>query len=138
MRHAQRGQLMVEVAVVFPLLVFVALGLVQFALYYHAHNVVEAAVQEAARTAAARGNSTAEGERRGNTVISAGLRGPNLPTVTVVPENANEENWTVVASVRTTYPTFFPAFSFNRGITRLEVPLNATARMAKEQFHDGR
>ncbi len=138
MRRAQRGQLLVEVAVVFPLLVFVALGLVQFALYYHAHNVVEAAVQEAARTAAARGNSTDEGERRGNAVVSAGLGGPNRPRVAVVPENQNEENWTVVASVHTTYPTFFPAFSFNHGITRLELPLNATARMAKEQFHDGR
>jgi hypothetical protein len=128
----------VEVAVVFPLLVFVALGLVQFALYYHAHNVVETAVMEAARTAAARGGSTGEGERRGNTLIEAGLRGRNLPRVHVEPEHANEDDWMVVASVHTTYSTFFPAFSFSNGITRLEVPLNAVARMSKEQFRDGR
>src|SRR4051812_45494995 len=75
-RRAQRGQVMVEVAVVFPLLVFIALGLVQFAIYYHVHNVVQAGVQEAARTAAAIGGSRDLGIARGEALIAAGYHTP--------------------------------------------------------------
>ena len=51
--RGQRGQALVETAIAFPLLLIAALGLVQFALFYHAQNVVTGAVQEGARVAAA-------------------------------------------------------------------------------------
>ena len=45
----QRGSAMVESAITFPVLLMVGLGLVQFALFYHAENVVTGAVQDGAR-----------------------------------------------------------------------------------------
>ena len=49
----ERGQAMVEAALAFPLLLMVAIALVQFALFVHAQNVVTGAVQDGARVAAA-------------------------------------------------------------------------------------
>ena len=43
---------MLEAAVAFPVLLMVAIGLVQFALFAHAQNVVTGAVQDGARVAA--------------------------------------------------------------------------------------
>jgi Flp pilus assembly protein TadG len=137
LKRAQRGQLMVEVAVVFPLLVFVALGLVQFALYYHAHNVVQTAVQEAARVAARQDASLQEGEARGQALIRAGWNRGDRVNVSMASINYGEPDEMVQASVNTVYPTFFPAFSFSTGLTHLDLPLSASARISKERFRGG-
>jgi len=136
LRRAHRGQLLVEVAIVFPLLVFVALGLVQFALYYHVHNVVETGVQEAARTAAARDGTFARGEARGEAVIAAGFKASTPVQVNM--SWVGDDQDVVQAQASTSYPTFFPAFSFNSGLTRLQLPINVTARLYKERFRDSR
>jgi hypothetical protein len=137
LKRAQRGQLMVEVAVVFPLLVFVALGLVQFALYYHAHNVVQTAVQEAARVAARRDASLHDGQARGEALIMAGWNRGDRVDVTVASINYGAPDEMVQASVSTVFPTFLPAFSFSRGLTHVDLPLSATARISKERFRGG-
>ena len=76
MKHRARAQATVELAVVFPLLVLVATALLQFAIYYHARNVVVAAVQEGARAAAALDGSEDAGEERARAVLRAGLGEP--------------------------------------------------------------
>lgn len=133
--RGQRGQAMVEVAVAFPLLVVVALGLVQFALYFHARNVVETAVLEAARTAAARGNPTSVGEQRGNDLAAAGWRSPEKVVVHV---RLIEDGEVVEAWTNARYPTFFPAFSFSRGLDRVTLPIDVTVHLFKERFRDQR
>lgn len=69
----EHGQSMVEVAVAFPLLLMVALGLLQFALFYHAQNVVIGAVQDGARVAASEDRTIAEGVARAEVLLRAGL-----------------------------------------------------------------
>ena len=52
---AERGQSMVEFALALPVLLVIIIGVVQFALVYHARDVATTAVQEGARLAAAEG-----------------------------------------------------------------------------------
>ena len=77
-----RGQSMVEVAVAFPLLLTVALGLLQFALFYHAQNVVTGAVQDGARVAAAEDRTLEDGVVVARALLGAGL-GQSAGRVTV-------------------------------------------------------
>ncbi len=69
----EHGQSTVEVAVAFPLLLMAAIGLLQFALFYHAQNVVTGAVQEGARVAAAEDRTLADGIVRAEVLLRAGL-----------------------------------------------------------------
>jgi hypothetical protein len=120
-------------AVAFPLLVLVCLALVQFATFYHAHNVVEAAVQDGARAAAANGSSIDDGRRRADAILHAGL-GKGV-TVTIDWSSSNDE--LVEARASGSLPTFFPWFSFRTGITHLDLPLNANATVSREHFRGG-
>ena len=76
----ERGQAMVETALAFPLLLLVAVGLMQFALFYHAQNVVVGAVQDGARVAAAEDRSVDEGLAHAQALLRAGL-GPSASAV---------------------------------------------------------
>jgi Flp pilus assembly protein TadG len=69
----QRGQGMVDAAITFPLLLLTAIGLVQFALFAHAQNVVTVAVQEGARVAASEDRSLADGLSHARALLEAGL-----------------------------------------------------------------
>ncbi|MCC6177470.1 MAG: pilus assembly protein [Chloroflexi bacterium] len=69
----QRGQGMVEAAITFPLLLLTAIGLVQFALFAHAQNVVTGAVQDGARVAASEDRSLADGVSHARALLEAGL-----------------------------------------------------------------
>ncbi len=64
---------MVEVAVALPRLLMVALGLLQFALFYHAQNVVTGAVQDGARVAAAEDRTLEDGVVVARALLGAGL-----------------------------------------------------------------
>lgn len=72
MKH-ERGTVALELAVVAPVLMLLVLGLLQFALWYHAQNVVQTAAQEGARTAAAEEGSVEEGRTRALEVLQVGL-----------------------------------------------------------------
>ncbi len=117
------GQAMVEVAVTLPLLLLVALGLVQFALVAHAHNVVTGAAQDGARVAAAVDRTTEDGEAHARTLLRAGLGsgtrvyvdGWEYPQVVVMTARAELRPiipWTPTASI----------------------PVAAEAQMSKERF----
>src|SRR5262249_35035774 len=67
------GEAMVEAALAFPLLVLVALALVQLALYAHAENVVVGATQDGARVAAEADRGAADGTATAQTLLRAGL-----------------------------------------------------------------
>jgi hypothetical protein len=130
------AQVLVETAMVFPLLVMVAMGLVQFSIYYHARNVVEMAVQEAARTAAARGASCSDGQHRGEDLIAAGLSS-RLHIQVQVCRGDDADPDLVRAEVNDALPTFIPWFTFHDGPTHLNLPLRATALASKERFRGG-
>ena len=69
----ERGQAVVEAAVAFPVLLMVALGLLQFALFYHAENVMIGAVQDGARVAASGDRTLADGVSITQGILRAGL-----------------------------------------------------------------
>src|SRR5438105_11306303 len=71
-RHG-RAQALVESALVFPLLVTLALGMVQVVLYVHARDVLTSAAQEGARLAAEDGRGVDEGYARARALLTAGL-----------------------------------------------------------------
>src|SRR2546423_6204553 len=81
MPHARRdprsqagaAQALVESALVMPLLVTIALGMLQVVLYVHAHDVLTSAAQEGARLAAEDGRGLDEGYARARALVAAGL-----------------------------------------------------------------
>lgn len=70
---SERGDAILELAIVAPILMVLLLGLLQFGLWYHAKNVVETAAMEGAREASADGAAAADGRTRSLEVLSAGL-----------------------------------------------------------------
>src|SRR5438105_980454 len=80
--RSEDGQALVETAVAFPILLLVALALVQFALYYEAESVVTGAAQDGARVAAAEDGSLADGVAHTQALLQAGL-GRSASGVTV-------------------------------------------------------
>ena len=69
----ERGSVALELAVVAPVLMLLILGLLQFALWYHAQNVVQTAAQEGARVAAAEEGTAEAGRTRALEVLLDGL-----------------------------------------------------------------
>jgi hypothetical protein len=123
---------MVETAVAFPLLVLVAVGLVQFAIVVHDHNVVEAAVQEGARVAAAETGSLDLGRQHAQDLLRAGL-GRHVHDVTLDTDGSTPDRVRLHAhgSVVTVLPWFDPR---RGGLTHLDVPLDVTATLSRERF----
>jgi Flp pilus assembly protein TadG len=72
MKH-ERGSVALELAVVAPVLMLLVLGVLQFALWYHAQNVVQTAAQEGARVAAAEEGTAEAGRTRALEVLRDGV-----------------------------------------------------------------
>ncbi len=68
-----QGAATLEFALVALVLMLLVLGMVQFALWYHAQNVVLAAAQDGARLAAAEHSTATAGQRRALELLRAGL-----------------------------------------------------------------
>lgn len=118
---------MVETALVFPLLVLVALGLVQFAIFSHAENVVTGAVQDGARVAAASDRTVADGVADTQAILGAGL-GPTAGTVAVT---GSDDGSTVTVAAQGSLRLIIP------WVGDATLPLQARATMSKEQFQAG-
>ena len=126
-RQGERGQSLVEVALVAPVLLLVLLGAVQFALVVHVRGVVTAAVQEGARYAAAEGRTPADGVTRAQAVLDAGLKRTEAPfTVT-----AHSSGEMVVVEAEGRYRLVFP------WVTGRSLPIAATAQVRREGFRGG-
>jgi Flp pilus assembly protein TadG len=132
--HRDYAQVLVEAAIVFPLVIVVALGLVQFALFEHAQNVVMAAAEDGARVAASEGATELDGQQRALQLLHAGLGtyavGPQanvafLPAGVSPPDRVQVR---VTAKLRSIVP-----IPLGDGT----LPLAATASMSKEHFRAG-
>jgi Flp pilus assembly protein TadG len=126
-RSDESGQALTEVAIVFPLLVLIAVALVQLAIYYHAENVVVGAVQEGARVAASEDRTVGDGVARTRTLLQAGL-GPSAGSVAV---EGIEGTDAVVIQATGGLRTIIPL------VGDLRLPLRARGVAHKERFGAG-
>lgn len=118
---------MVELALVLPVLLVILIGVVQFALVYHAKNVATIAAQEGARLAAADGRTPAEGAARARDVLQSGLGG----TGSEFSVTAQDTGETVVVQAEGDYPLIIP------WVTGRSIPIEAAAEVHKEGFRSG-
>jgi len=123
----ERGQTMVELAIVMPILLIVLIGVVQFALVYHAENVATTAAQEGARLAAAEDRTAAEGAERTRDVLRSGL-GKKGSEFIVTAEDGTE---TVVVRAEGDYALIIP------WVTGDSIRIAATSEARKESFRSG-
>ncbi len=123
-RRSARGQSLVEVALIFPLLILAGVGAVQFALWMHAEGVVTAAVQDGARVASSETGTLASGQAVAAALLRDGL-GPSAPLVNVV---STEDATAVRFEATGNLPAIFPWGPVTT------IPLHATALMAKDRF----
>lgn len=126
-RRGERGQAMAEAAVALPLLLIVAIGLVQFALYAHAANVVTGAVQDGARVAAAEDRTVDDGVAHATALLRAGL-GQNARDVTVQGIDGGDA---LAVEARGRLRTVIP------WVAEATLPLWARAVVSKERFRAG-
>lgn len=123
----RRGQALAEAAIAFPVLLIVAIGLVQFALFYHAQNVVTGAVQDGARVAAAEDRTIGDGIAHTQALLRAGL-GRSAGAVSVRGEEGAEA---VAVEARGQLRTIIP------WVADVSLPLGARSVMGKERFRAG-
>ena len=116
----ERGLATLEVALIVPILALIVLGLTQFALWYHAEEVVIAAAQEGAAQASTRSGSPAAGQDRALTVMS-GLDSMTTGTHIAVGTDVAGVTVSITSSLKGLIP----------GIVAL--PLHATATSHIEQ-----
>jgi hypothetical protein len=120
----QRGQSLIEVALVFPLLILAAVGVVQFALWMHAEGVVTAAVQDAARVASTDTGTLDQGFLTAQSLLRDGL-GPSAALVSLHP---TEDSASVRFEATGSLPAIFPWGPVTT------IPLHASAIMARDRF----
>jgi Flp pilus assembly protein TadG len=118
---------MVELALVLPVLLAILIGVVQFALVYHARDVAATAAQEGARLAAGEGRTPAEGAARTREVLQSGL-GRTGREFTVTAQDTGE---TVVVQAEGDYPLII------LWVTGRSIPIEAEAEVHKEGFRSG-
>ena len=126
-RRRTQGQAMLEAALVLPMLLLVAIGLVQFALFAHAQHVVIGAVQDGVRVAAADGRTVSDGVSRTETLLQAGL-GRSADQVRI---QGREDGGRVVVEAEGNLRTIIPWMG------EATLPLRGRATMAKEMFRAG-
>ncbi len=118
---------MVELAIVLPVLLLILIGVVQFALVYHARDVATTAAQEGARLAAAEGRTPEEGAARTRDVLESGL-GETGAGFSVTAEESED---TVIVEARGDYPLIIP------WVTGNSIPIKAEAEVRREEFRSG-
>jgi len=124
----EAGASMVETAIAFPLLILVAVGVVQFALFVHAQNVVLAAAQDGARVAAAEDRTLGEGVAHAQALLRAGL-GASAEAVSA---RGAEDGVVVMVETQGRLRLILPWFG------DASLPLHAQAAMTKERFRHAR
>jgi len=120
-RGGEAGLATLEVALITPVLLLVILGLVQFALWYHAEQVVTAAAQEAAAQASLSTGSPAKAQQRAQVLLD-GLSSIARGTQVVVgPPDTGSISVSVSARLNGILP----------GVVSLPLHATATAHLEK-------
>jgi len=118
------AQALVESALVLPLVIVLALGVLQVVLYSHARDVLTSAVQEGARLAAEDGRGLDDGYARAAALVTAGL-GTSVDPVRLDGRlDADIVALRVDASLRPILP--LPLVE--------SLPIHAEGRVARERF----
>jgi len=68
--HDERGSVAAELVIATPLLLFMILGIVQFAIWEHATHVADAVAQEGLATARLQGNTAQSGKVEAQSVLT--------------------------------------------------------------------
>lgn len=126
-RRNPNAQALVESALVLPLVVTLALGVLQVVLYAHAHDVLTSAAQEGARLAAEDGRGLDDGFARARALIAAGL-GSSVDPIRL--DGGLDDELVAVhidASLRPILPL---------PLVR-DLPISAVGRVARERFRPG-
>jgi Flp pilus assembly protein TadG len=118
----ERGEAFVETAVVGLVVMVLALGVIQFGLWYHAQHVVLGAAQEGAHAAALEGATPSAGEARAAELATAGL-GALSDNVSVSSQASDEIATVRVAVSMAPIVPLLPA-----------IAVDAEARAFKERF----
>lgn len=99
----QRGQALLEFAVVLPVLIMLLVGIVQMGLLMHSYLTVQEAAREGARSAAV-GTANADVEIKvKNVTTAAGINAANV-SVNIAPENARAVGTAVTVTVTVPNP----------------------------------
>jgi TadE-like protein len=122
-----KAQALVETALVFPLLVVVALGVLQLTLYIHARDVLVAAAQEGARLAAEDGRSLEDGYARVRRLVRAGLGSAVEPVEPRGRLDADLVEMRVESALHPILP-----LPIERGL-----PIHVQATVSRERFRPG-
>ncbi len=127
LRLGLRGGALIETALAFPVLLIVALGLVQFAIFVHAQLVVAGAAQDGARVAASEDRGLAEGITRTQVLLQAGI-GEHANGVEV---RGSADDDAVAVEVEGRIRTIIP------WVVETSLPLHARSVVSKERFRAG-
>lgn len=121
-RTGERGSALLETALTFPVLLLVALGLVQFALWAHAENVATDAAIYGARQAAEAGGSLSAAVATTRALVQSGLGG----YASGFQVRGEDTGATVVMDVWGSVPLLLP------GLPTSALPVQAEGRTPKE------
>ncbi|MGF1662562.1 MAG: TadE/TadG family type IV pilus assembly protein [Kineosporiaceae bacterium] len=105
LRRGDTGSGSVELALVFPVLLLVVLGLVQGGLHWHARNVALAAAQEGVGAARVEGAGAAAGETRAEAFL---VRAGGTELLTAVTVTSRRDAATAEVTVSGTGPSIVP------------------------------
>jgi Flp pilus assembly protein TadG len=120
-RGGEAGLATLEVALITPVLLLVVLGLVQFALWYHAEQVVTAAAQEAAAQASLLTGSPAAAQQRAQVLLDGLSSIARGTQVAVGPPDTGSISVSVTARLNGILP----------GVVSLPLHATATAHLEK-------
>ena len=118
-----KGQSLVEFALVVPILLILVLGIVEFGRAWMTKNIMTGAAREAVRVAVVGGNGVARGD---NVLLSA-----NLPPSTVVEDGTDTEGMPLKIATVTYVYNFLTIVNFLPGIPD-NITLTSTTTMRKE------
>jgi hypothetical protein len=119
------AQALVESALTMPLVLALVLGCLQFALYWHARDVLAGAAQEGARLAAEDGRTLDEGAVRAQTLVRVGLGSSVTPPA--VDSQASDDE-IVVFHVTAQLQPILPL------PTGVSLPIDVRATVMRERF----
>ena len=117
----ERGAATAQLVIVFPVLLFMILVIVQFGLWYHGSHVARAAAQEGARAARLNGGDSAAGKQAANQLL--GQVGENVLTAPQVNVTVDPDWATVVVDAHSV--PLIAGFS---------LPIHAESRGPVERF----